>query len=198
MQLIKAIVGLLLANVCSGAAPTVSVVSNTLLDPKGIFFVSFDGVVNVNSFQLSAVLAFQSFQYAAWYTSTGMAILGRRTLPSGAWSTLQLPHNISTSDSHNVISLGVSPQDGKIHVALDCHSTQVLRCLFSEMAFINHSVAGVLYQFRSKLGNQRGQLGGQPICTDNHNARNSEYRNVGPFSRLSAAADISREITYPQ
>ncbi|KAJ7221715.1 hypothetical protein GGX14DRAFT_430797 [Mycena pura] len=125
MKLIKAIVGLLLANVCSGAAPTVSVVSNTLLDAKGIFFVSFDGVVNVDSFQLSAVLAFQSFQYAAWYTSTGMAILGRRTLPSGAWSTLQLPHNLSTSDSHNVISLGVSPQDGKIHVALDCHSSQV-------------------------------------------------------------------------
>jgi len=123
--LIKAIVGLLLANVCSGAAPTVSVVSNTLLDAKGIFFVSFDGVVNVDSFQLSAVLAFQNFQYAAWYTSTGMAILGRRTLPSGAWSTLQLPHNLSTSDSHNVISLGVSPQDGKIHVALDCHSSQV-------------------------------------------------------------------------
>lgn len=54
-----------------------------------------------------------------------MAILGRRTLPSGAWSTLQLPHNLSASDSHNVISLGVSPADGKIHVALDCHSTQV-------------------------------------------------------------------------
>jgi len=54
-----------------------------------------------------------------------VAILGRRTLPSGAWSTLQLPHNLSTADSHNVISLGVSPADGKIHVALDCHSTQL-------------------------------------------------------------------------
>ncbi|KAJ7349076.1 hypothetical protein DFH08DRAFT_864331 [Mycena albidolilacea] len=114
----------LLARIC-GAAPSVSVVSNTQLDAKGIFFVSFDGVVNVNSFQLSAVLAYQSFQYAAWYTSTGMAVLGRRTLPSGAWSTLTLPHNLSTIDSHNVISLGVSPADGKIHVALDCHSTQM-------------------------------------------------------------------------
>lgn len=82
-------------------------------------------MVNVDSFQLSAVLAYQSFQYAAWYTSTGMAVLGRRTLPSGAWSTLTLPHNLSTIDSHNVISLGVSPADGKIHVALDCHSTQL-------------------------------------------------------------------------
>ncbi|KAK7035777.1 Rft protein-domain-containing protein [Favolaschia claudopus] len=115
------------ARVCS-AAPSVSVVSNTQLDAKGVFFVSFDGIypiVNVNSFQLSGVLAYQNFQYAAWYTSTRMAVLGRRTLPSGAWSTLQLPHNLSTNDSHNVIALGVSPADGKIHVALDCHSTQM-------------------------------------------------------------------------
>ncbi|KAJ7168321.1 hypothetical protein C8R43DRAFT_983989 [Mycena crocata] len=124
MQFLVAAVGLLLASVC-GAAPSVSVVSNTQLDASGVYFVSFDGVVNVNSFQLSGVLTYQSFQYAAWYTSTRTAVLGRRTLPSGAWSTLQLPHNLSTNDSHNVISLGVSPADGKIHVALDCHSTQV-------------------------------------------------------------------------
>ncbi|KAJ7184362.1 hypothetical protein C8R46DRAFT_1063840 [Mycena filopes] len=86
-------------------APPVSVVSNTQLDSKGDLF----RVVNVNSFQDSAVLAYQNFQFAAWYTSTGIA----------------LPHNLSTIDSHNVISLGVSPADGKIHVALDCHSTQI-------------------------------------------------------------------------
>ncbi|KAJ7491224.1 hypothetical protein FB451DRAFT_1222455 [Mycena latifolia] len=126
MRLIKLVVAAvgLLANVC-GAAPSVSVVSNTQLDPKGIFFILYDGVVNVNSFQLSAVLTYQNFQYAGWYTSTGMVVLGRKTLPSGAWSTLQLPHNLSTPDSHNVISLGVSPADGKIHVAFDCHSTQM-------------------------------------------------------------------------
>lgn len=33
---------------------------------KGIFFVSYDGVVNVDSFQLSGVLTYQSFQFAAW------------------------------------------------------------------------------------------------------------------------------------
>ncbi|KAJ6488485.1 hypothetical protein C8R47DRAFT_1125686 [Mycena vitilis] len=114
----------LLASFCA-AAPSVSLVSNTQLDAKGIYFVSYDGLVNSDSFSLSGVLTYQSFQYAAWYTSTGIAVLGRRTLPSGAWSTLQLPHNLSTIDSHNDISLGVSPADGKIHVALDCHSTQL-------------------------------------------------------------------------
>lgn len=105
------------------AAPTVSLISNSLLDANGIFFVSFDGVVNVNSFQLSAVLTHSSYQFAAWYTSSGTVVLARRLLPSGSWSMLQLPHQLSTSDSHNVIVLGVSPADGKIHVAMDCHSS---------------------------------------------------------------------------
>jgi len=117
------VVGLLLA--ASRAAPSVSVISDTQLDAKGIFFVSYDGVVNVNSFQLSGVLTHSNYQYAAWYTSTKYAILGRRQLPSGGWSTLQLPHQLSTSDSHNVIALGISPSDGKVHVALDCHSTKL-------------------------------------------------------------------------
>ncbi|KAH0585883.1 hypothetical protein H2248_007165 [Termitomyces sp. 'cryptogamus'] len=105
------------------AAPSVSLISNSLLDPDGIFFVSFDGVVNVNSFQLSAVLTHTDYQYAAWYTSSGTVVLARRLLPAGGWSTLQLPHKLSTSDSHNVIVLGVSPADDKIHVAMDCHSS---------------------------------------------------------------------------
>ncbi|KAF8869191.1 hypothetical protein CPB84DRAFT_1805190 [Gymnopilus junonius] len=107
------------------AAPSVSFISNTQLDPNGVFFVSYDGVVNVNSFQLSGVLTYGNWQYAGWYTSSRFAMLARRQLPSGSWSTLQLPHQLSTNDSHNVIALGVSPADGKIHVALDCHSTQV-------------------------------------------------------------------------
>ncbi|KXN87063.1 hypothetical protein AN958_09326 [Leucoagaricus sp. SymC.cos] len=107
------------------SAPTVTQISNSLLDSNGVFFVSFDGVVNVNSFQISAVLTFGSFQYAAWYTSSRAAILARRQLPSGSWSTLQLPHNLSTNDSHNVITLGISPADGRVHVALDCHSTEI-------------------------------------------------------------------------
>ncbi|KAJ7597582.1 hypothetical protein C8J56DRAFT_1001448 [Mycena floridula] len=119
---------------CCWAAPSVTLTSNSQMDANGIYFVSYDGLVNVNSFQLSAVLAFGNFQYAAWYTSTKFAVLARRQLPSGAWSTLQLPHQLSTSDSHNVITLGVSPADGKIHVALDCHSTPV---------FYTSSVAGL-------------------------------------------------------
>ncbi|KAJ2924619.1 hypothetical protein H1R20_g12470, partial [Candolleomyces eurysporus] len=52
------------------SAPTVSLVSNNELDARGIYFVSYDGLVNVNSFQLSGVLTHGNYQYAAWYTSS--------------------------------------------------------------------------------------------------------------------------------
>ncbi|KAJ6582823.1 hypothetical protein B0H10DRAFT_2097911 [Mycena sp. CBHHK59/15] len=169
LQFLAAAVSLLLASVC-GAAPTVSLVSNTQLDPNGIFFVLYDGVVNVNSFQLSAVLTYSTWQYAAWYTSTGAAVLGRRALPSGAWSTLQLPHNLSTSDSHNVISLGVSPADGKIHVALDCHSTQV----YYTSSQANLATSGATW-VASRFATITSTLGSLNIGTCDHHLSSVRY-----------------------
>ncbi|KAG8688742.1 hypothetical protein FRC09_012751, partial [Ceratobasidium sp. 395] len=106
-------------------APTVTRQSSTQLDAKGIFFVSYDGLVNVESFQQSGVVSYNGYQYAGWYTSTRYAILARRQLPSGSWSTLQLPHQLSVDDSHNVVSIGISPSDGRIHIAMDAHSTKI-------------------------------------------------------------------------
>lgn len=107
------------------AGPPVALINNSQLDSQGIYFVSYDGLVNVDSFQQSGVLTYSGWQYAGWYTSSKYAIVARRSLPSGGWKTLQLPHQLSVSDSHNVVALGVSPVDGKIHVAMDCHSTQL-------------------------------------------------------------------------
>ncbi|KAG8786257.1 hypothetical protein FRC12_016781 [Ceratobasidium sp. 428] len=106
-------------------APTVTRQSSTQLDAKGIFFVSYDGLVNVESFQQSGAVSYNGYQYAGWYTSTRYAILARRQLPSGSWSTLQLPHQLSVDDSHNVVSIGISPSDGRIHIAMDAHSTKI-------------------------------------------------------------------------
>ncbi|KAG8733736.1 hypothetical protein FRC10_012152 [Ceratobasidium sp. 414] len=106
-------------------APTVTRQSSTQLDAQGIYFVSYDGLVNVESFQQSGVVSYNGYQYAGWYTSTRYAILARRQLPSGSWSTFQLPHQLSVDDSHNVVSIGISPSDGRIHIALDSHSTTI-------------------------------------------------------------------------
>ncbi|WP_207916630.1 BNR repeat-containing protein [Micromonospora sp. KC723] len=109
----------------AAAGPTVTRLADTELDPRALYFVSYDGLVNNASYQQDGILTFGGYQYAAWYTSSRRVVVARRQLPSGAWQTLQLAHSLTTNDSHNSISLGVSPSDGRLHVAMDTHDSRV-------------------------------------------------------------------------
>lgn len=71
------------------------------------------GLVNVNSFEISGIITYNGYQYATWYSSTRYAMIGRRQLGATSWSTIALQHQLSTNDSHNVVVVGVSPQDGR-------------------------------------------------------------------------------------
>ncbi|MGW3116597.1 BNR repeat-containing protein [Streptomyces sp. NPDC001107] len=102
--------------------PSVSKKGTTQLDGQAVFFVSYDGLVNNNSFQKNGLFTYKDHQYAAWYTSTGNAVVGRRVLGGSNWSTVTLSHVLKTSDSHNVISMGVSKVDGRLHLNMDSHS----------------------------------------------------------------------------
>jgi hypothetical protein len=123
------------ARAAAAPAPSVTRLGDTLLDPAAIYFVSFDGLVNNESFQLNGIMTYAGYQYTGWYTADRTAVLARRRLPAGPWETLRLPHRLSTDDSHNVISLGVSPEDGRLHVAMDVHNTTI---------FYVKSVAGLV------------------------------------------------------
>ncbi|WP_410673775.1 BNR repeat-containing protein [Amycolatopsis sp. cmx-4-68] len=116
------------------AAVSVVKVADTQLDPAALYFVSYDGLVNNDSFQQSGIFSYEGYQYAAWYTADRSAVLARRA-GTGAWQTVVLPHKLTVDDSHNVISMGVSPEDGRLHVAMDTHGNQV---------FYTESVAGLL------------------------------------------------------
>jgi hypothetical protein len=105
--------------------PGVTRIADTQLDPTALYFVSYDGLVNNDSFQQSGILSYAGFQYATWYTADRSAVIARRQQPSGSWSTVKLPHQLSTDDSHNVISLGISPADGRLHIAMDTHDNPV-------------------------------------------------------------------------
>jgi hypothetical protein len=85
------------------AAPTVTRLADTELDPRALYFVSYDGLVNNASYQQDGILTYGGYQYAAWYTASRRAVIARRQLPSGAWQTLQLPHSLTINDSHNSI-----------------------------------------------------------------------------------------------
>jgi hypothetical protein len=117
--------GIVYSGQFAAAAPAVSLLRDTQLDPAALYFVSFDGLVNNESFQQDAILTFAGYQYAAWYTADRSAVVARRQLPAGAWEKAVLPHKLSTDDSHNVMSLGISPTDGRLHVAMDTHNTTV-------------------------------------------------------------------------
>ncbi|WP_046734818.1 BNR repeat-containing protein [Streptomyces humi] len=115
--------------------PSVNKKQSTRLDAQAIFFVSYDGLVNNNSFQKNGLFTYKGYQYAAWYTSTGSAVIGRRVLGGSSWSTVTLAHQLKSSDSHNVISMGVSKVDGRLHINMDSHS---------DGFFYVKSVAGLL------------------------------------------------------
>ncbi|MGW0582224.1 BNR repeat-containing protein [Streptomyces sp. NPDC002920] len=115
--------------------PSVTRTGTTQLDATAVFFVSYDGLVNNNSFQKNGLLTYKGYQYAAWYTSTGYAVVARRVLGGATWSTVTLTHKLKAGDSHNVISMGISRTDGRLHLNMDSHS---------DGFFYVKSVAGLL------------------------------------------------------
>ncbi|MEU7786569.1 BNR repeat-containing protein [Amycolatopsis sp. NPDC049159] len=122
--LVAAALPLLPATPAEAAVAAVKI-GDTQLDPAALYFVSYDGLVNNDSFQQSGIFSYAGYQYAAWYTADRSAVLARRAGFTGAWQTLVLPHKLTADDSHNVISMGVSPDDGRLHVAMDTHGNQV-------------------------------------------------------------------------
>ncbi|MEU6665557.1 BNR repeat-containing protein [Streptomyces sp. NPDC046727] len=115
--------------------PSVASEGTTQLDARALYFVSYDGLVNNNSFQKNGLLTHKGHQYAAWYTASRDAVVARRALGSATWSTVTLPHRLKADDSHNVISMGVSATDGRLHLNMDSHS---------DGFFYVKSVAGLL------------------------------------------------------
>lgn len=102
--------------------PSVTLAGTTTLDSQAVFFVSYDGLVNNNSFQKNGLLTYKGHQYAVWYTADRNAVVARRALGGSTWSTVQVGHTLKASDSHNVISMGVSRADGRLHLTMDSHS----------------------------------------------------------------------------
>jgi putative BNR repeat neuraminidase len=105
------------------AGPSVTPLGDTVLDPTALFFVSYDGLVNNNAFQRSGLLTHNGHQYAVWYAADREATVARRALGSDAWEIVTVGHALSADDSHNVISAGISPDDGRLHLVMDAHSS---------------------------------------------------------------------------
>ncbi|WP_156724816.1 BNR repeat-containing protein [Streptomyces apocyni] len=150
------------------SVPSVTLISDTPLDATALYFVSYDGLVNNNSFQKNGILTHRGHQYAAWYTADRSATVARRALPDGPWQRVALPHRLRYDDSHNVICLGVSPDDGRLHLLMDAHSD----------AFFS--------------------VTSEPGLTDAPQTRAWTAARFGDVQRTLGGATLTDQFTYPQ
>lgn len=99
--------------------------SNTVLDGAARGVLTYETFVNAAAYQQDGIMSYGGYQYVAWYNDNLHARIARRALPDGAWQTIELDYQLMADDSHNTISLGVSPADGRIHVAFATHTAAV-------------------------------------------------------------------------
>ncbi|MDF7812269.1 BNR repeat-containing protein [Hymenobacter sp. YC55] len=84
---------------------------------------------NVNGavFRKNSVVTHKQTQYTAFYDSVGYVVLGRRTLPAGAWQVQRTHYQGKVSDAHNIISLMVDGA-GYLHLSFDHHGNPLRYC----------------------------------------------------------------------
>lgn len=151
------------------------VAANALLMGGG----SYGRAINGLAFQDQIIQTFDGYQYTAYYDTVGSVqkvCLARRTVKEtavGPWEIVQtdsefLNGDESAWDAHNVISFGICPADGTLHVAWDHHNN-------------------TLRYRRSVVG----------LCTTNKAAWGGGMLNAEQ-NWLVAPGQTELDVTYPQ
>lgn len=96
--------------------------------------------INGVSFQTEPFLTLGNYQYATWYRAQGIfsedLMLARRNLTTGAIEIMDTDRDLvngdssgsegsSSWDAHNVVSMGISTGDNRIHLSYDHHGSQL-------------------------------------------------------------------------
>ncbi|WP_298365965.1 BNR repeat-containing protein [uncultured Lutibacter sp.] len=97
---------------------SISTVDFKALTIKGKFGIAING----RTYQKDALASHKGYQYIAYYNENRRVCISRRKLPLGDWRTIQfLDYKFNSDDSHNIVSFGICPNDGTIHLAFDHH-----------------------------------------------------------------------------
>lgn len=111
-------------SVCLAIPPAVKVADTLVDDPVLVLSGgSWGDIINGVSFQQDAVVTHLGWQYVTYYNAALHVCIARRQLPDGAWQNLELTDYTygGVNDAHNVISMGICPNDGTIHLSFDYH-----------------------------------------------------------------------------
>lgn len=110
----------------------IRLVRNTVVSSNATAVKSYDTNVNIASYRHQGILTYAGYQYLSWYNGNARnVIVARRkfdpsSLSSGDWSWAYVNYNLASgADSHNVISMGISPNDGRLHLAIGQHNAQL-------------------------------------------------------------------------
>lgn len=98
-------------------------VGDSVIDGKALTIQgAFGQCINGLSFQQDAVVTHAGYQYVGYYDGKRRVCLARRRLPTGDWGIIRFEdYDFKSNDAHNVISIGICPKDGTIHLAFDHH-----------------------------------------------------------------------------
>lgn len=126
--LLTLVAAALLGAPAPATAQDVARIEDRILDPAAHARITYENTVNVASYQQDGILTYNGYQYTAWYENDGpgpsqaTAVIARRALPDGDWESTRLDYTLFSNDSHNTIALGVTPSDGRIHIAFPTHA----------------------------------------------------------------------------
>lgn len=115
----------------TGLGP-VTVVRDEVLSSNATAVKSYDTNVNVASYRQHGILYFGGYQFVAWYNGNARNVIvarrtfDARTLAAGSWVWAYVNFKLASGgDSHNVISMGISESDGRLHLAIGQHDAQL-------------------------------------------------------------------------
>jgi len=195
------------ATVTAAAAPSaappasaldVARIEDRVLDPRAHGRITYENTVNVASYQQDAIVTYRGYQYTAWYQNDGpgpgqaTAVIGRRALPDGPWESTRIGFALWSNDSHNTIALGVTPSDGRLHVAFPTHDGPV-RYTRTVPGVLDHPE---LVAWSSRLFDPvAAQFPGAPLA--NPTFTYPQFENVGDRTLLtwrSGSTDNGRQL----
>lgn len=107
--------------------------SDSVVDANALLLASsgqWGRAINGQAFQVEPLISYNGYQYVAWYINDSdmSVMLARRTIAgsdAGAWDIIDTGSNFTRGDNdwdvHNVISIGLSRDDGRLHLSWDHH-----------------------------------------------------------------------------
>ena len=109
----------------AGAQFQVQKVGDSLVDARALTIQgAFGQCINGKSFQQDALTSHAGWQYLGYYDANRRVCLARRKLPGGPWDIIRFTdYNFTSNDAHNIISLGLCPVDGTLHLSFDHHGS---------------------------------------------------------------------------